>query len=189
MTQPPRLIVFSGLPGSGKSTLARRLAQHLGAAYLRIDSIEAALLNATGQAATVEGYAVAYALAADQLELGLNVLADCVNPLEVTRDAWAAVAAGASCPLVNIEVVCSDVAEHRRRVETRQADSANHAGRWQPPTPGRKYRPEQANINPGPLQEWCWTRRATRPTRCLRACWQNWTTERGPGALKRGRRN
>ena len=134
MTQPPRLIVFSGLPGSGKSTLARRLAQHLGAAYLRIDSIEAALLNATGQAATVEGYAVAYALAADQLELGLNVLADCVNPLEVTRDAWAAVAAGASCPLVNIEVVCSDVAEHRRRVETRQADSANHAGRWQPPT-------------------------------------------------------
>ena len=134
MSQPARLIVFSGLPGSGKSTVARLLARHLGAAYLRIDSIEAALLNATGHPATVEGYMVAYALAADQLELGLDVVVDCVNPLQITRDAWAAVSAGAGGPLVNVEVVCSDVAEHQRRVETRQADSANHTGRWQPPT-------------------------------------------------------
>ncbi|WP_407571216.1 AAA family ATPase [Deinococcus altitudinis] len=129
-----QMIVFSGLPGSGKSTLARRLAGHLGAAYLRIDSVEAALLNATGHPASVEGYMVAYTLAADQLELGLDVVADCVNPLQVTRDAWAAVATRAGCPLLNIEVVCSDVAEHRRRVETRQADPATHAGQWQPPT-------------------------------------------------------
>ena len=134
MSKPAQLIVFSGLPGSGKSTLARLLARHLGAAYLRVDSIEAALLNATGHPATVEGYMVAYALAADQLELGLTVVADCVNPLGVTRDAWAAVAAEADSPLVNIEVVCSDVAEHRRRIETRLADLANHAGQWQPPT-------------------------------------------------------
>lgn len=128
MSAPPQLIVFSGLPGSGKSTLARLLAQHLGAAYLRIDSIEAALLNTTGHRATVEGYAVAYALAADHLHLGMVVVADCVNPLEVTRDAWAAVAAEVGCPLLNIEVVRSDPAEHRRRVEARRADSATHAG-------------------------------------------------------------
>ncbi|MGY2892898.1 AAA family ATPase [Deinococcus sp. UYEF24] len=135
----PTLHVFSGLPGSGKSTVARLLARHLGAAYLRVDSIEAALLNATGRPATIEGYMVAYALAADGLELGLDVVADCVNPLRVTREAWAAVAAGvgntaAGCPIMNIEVVCSDVAEHQRRVETRQADRANHVGKWQPPT-------------------------------------------------------
>lgn len=129
-----QLVVFSGLPGSGKSTLAWRLARHLGAAYLRIDSIEAALLNATGRRATVEGYSVAYALAADHLGLGMSTVIDCVNPLEITRDAWAAVAADAGCPLLNIEVVCSDPAEHRRRVETRQADVATHAGQWQPPT-------------------------------------------------------
>ncbi len=135
MSQPPQLIVFSGLPGSGKSTLARHLLdQHLGAAYLRIDSIEAALLNATGHRVTVEGYAVAYALAADHLHLGMVVVADCVNPLDVTWEAWAAVAAKVGCPLTNIEVVCSDPAGHRRRVETRQADSANHTGQWQPPT-------------------------------------------------------
>ena len=134
MSRPAQLIVFSGLPGSGKSTVARLLARHLRAVYLRIDSIEAALLNATGRPVDVEGYTVAYALAADQLGLGLNVVADCVNPLEVTRDAWAAVAAEAGCPILNIEVVCSDPNEHQRRVEARQADSANHAGQWQPPT-------------------------------------------------------
>ena len=53
MSELQQLIVFSGLPGSGKSTLARRLARHLSAVYLRVDSIEAALLNATGRPATV----------------------------------------------------------------------------------------------------------------------------------------
>ena len=43
-------------------------------------------------------------------------------------------AAKAGRPLLNIEVVYSDPTEHRRRVETRQANSATHAGQWQPPT-------------------------------------------------------
>jgi len=39
----PKLFIFSGLPGTGKTTLSRQLAQHVGAAYLRIDTIEQAL--------------------------------------------------------------------------------------------------------------------------------------------------
>ena len=49
-------------------------------------------------------------------------MADCVNPLPVTRVAWREVAATASSPIVEIEIVCSDPAEHRHRVETRQID-------------------------------------------------------------------
>ena len=37
------LIAFAGLSGAGKTTIARILAQRLGAAYLRIDTIEQAL--------------------------------------------------------------------------------------------------------------------------------------------------
>ncbi|MDB5046729.1 MAG: kinase [Deinococcus sp.] len=127
------LIVFSGLPGSGKSTLAHALATHLNAVYLRLDTIEAALLNAGLPSVGVEGYAVAYALAADALRLGQTVVADCVNPLTVTREAWQAVARNMSSRMLDLEVICSDRQEHRRRVETRQADEGNWAGRWQPP--------------------------------------------------------
>lgn len=64
----------------------------------------------------------AYELAADNLRNGLSVIADSVNPLPVSRDAWRAVAERLAVDAVEIEITCSDAAEHRRRVETRRAD-------------------------------------------------------------------
>lgn len=128
------LIVLCGLPGTGKSTLARALARDLRAAHLRVDSVEAALLNAGMNSVTVEGYAALYAVAADQLSVGLPVIVDLVNPVTATRTAWADVAAHACVKLVNVEITCSDPAEHRRRVETRHADAGTHIGRWTSPT-------------------------------------------------------
>jgi predicted kinase len=116
------LVIFGGLPGTGKSTLALRLAGELGAVYLRIDTIERALVDGD-EARDVgeEGYRVAYAVAGDNLRLGHTVIADSVNPLVITREAWRNVAACAGVDAVEIEVICSDRAEHRRRVETRAA--------------------------------------------------------------------
>jgi predicted kinase len=108
------LYVFGGLPGTGKSTLALRLARETGAFYLRIDTVEDAL-----GVAGPEGYVVAYRIAVDNLRLGRSVIADCVNPVRATREAWRAVAAECEVPMTEIELVCSDSAEHRRRVEAR----------------------------------------------------------------------
>ncbi len=119
------LIVFGGLPGVGKTTVARAVSRALKAVYLRIDSVEQAL-RGEGVKVWGEGYAAAYAVAADNLALGRVVLADCVNPLPLTRDAWAAVAAKAGARLVEIELICSDVQEHRGRVEARLADIPGH---------------------------------------------------------------
>jgi len=117
------LIALGGLPGTGKTTIARELARRLRAVYLRIDSIVQAL-RASGMAEPMNdaGYRVAYRVAEDNLRAGMTVIADSVNPLPITREAWRAVAARAGVRVVEIEVTCSDAEEHRRRVESRIAD-------------------------------------------------------------------
>ncbi len=113
-------IIFAGLPGCGKSTIAQALAKRLGAAYLRIDSIEHAILDAQIEPGAA-GYLVAYRLAADNLRSGLMVIADSMNPLQITRDAYRRVAEQAGVAFLEVELICSDKIEHRRRVETRSA--------------------------------------------------------------------
>jgi predicted kinase len=120
------LIIFAGLPGTGKTSIARELACRLGALYVRIDSIEQAIRESSAITGSLDdaGYRVGYAVAEDNLRLGRTVVADSVNPLGLTRDAWVDVADRAQVRAVEIEVVCSDPREHRRRVETRAADIA-----------------------------------------------------------------
>ena len=134
------LIVFSGLSGTGKTTIARELARQIDAVYLRIDSIEQAL-RGQGAAVEGEGYAIAHAIAEDNLRLGHVVVADCVNPWPLTRDAWRAVAARAGVPSIDVEIVCSDAAEHRRRVERRQPDIDGHVLPTWAETVARDYHP------------------------------------------------
>lgn len=120
----PTLYSFAGLPGTGKSTLARSLAGDCRAVYLRIDTIEQAARDA-GLLRGPEGYLIAYAVAVDNLRSGRNVVADSVNPLGITRNAWRDVAERCKSGFVEIEVICSDAAEHQSRVEARSTDIPN----------------------------------------------------------------
>ncbi len=113
------LYIFSGLPGVGKSHLAMFLAQSIGATYIRADSIEQAMRNEGISEIDGKGYQVAYSVAADNLRLGHSVVADSVNPWQLTREAWRQVARSTATDYRDIEVICSSISEHRHRVENR----------------------------------------------------------------------
>ena len=92
-----------------------------------------------------EGYAVAYAIAENNLRVGRLVVADSVNPWTLTREAWRAVAQRTGVRAVDVEIVCSDQAEHRRRVLTRTADIPNHRLPTWRDVIERDYQPWQDN--------------------------------------------
>ena len=126
------LIALGGLPGAGKSALAGSLARRIGAVHLRIDTLEVLSMRDRMEqhrasrrcgtpASGPEGYLAARDLAEDNLRVGRTVIVDSVNPLAITRAYWHRAAARREVELLEIEVVCSDAAQNRRRVESRDA--------------------------------------------------------------------
>ena len=119
------LFIFSGLPAVGKSTLAKRIAQKYQAAYFRIDTIEQGLRDLCKINVQGEGYRLAYRIVADNLILGNNVVTDSCNPITLTRKEWEEIATQNGCKYINIEIVCSNLTEHKKRVETRVSEIEN----------------------------------------------------------------
>lgn len=123
----PTLYIFAGLPASGKTTLAERLAAEIGALFLRIDTVEQGLRDLCSFDVQGEGYRLSYRIAKDNLLLGHDVVADSCNPLRMTRDEWQEVAVEAGAEHQNIEVICSDKAQHKQRAATRSCSITNLA--------------------------------------------------------------
>jgi predicted kinase len=81
------------------------LARQLEATYVRIDTIEQAVRGSRNFSGAIYdvGYCVGNSVAEENLRLGRNVIADAVNPVQIARDAWRAVASRAGARAVEIE--------------------------------------------------------------------------------------
>ena len=122
-------MVIGGLPAVGKTAVCRALLGERPMTppmtWLRVDSIEQALRRSGEMAPDMPGgagYYAAAAVAGDVLSTGGDVLVECVNPLPITRRLWERTAVDAGSRLLQVELVCSDRDEHRRRVEQRVSD-------------------------------------------------------------------
>lgn len=135
-----RLIVVGGLPGTGKTTLSRMLVPELRAAYLRVDVVETPLQRA-GISVGVLGYEMVREVARSNLELGVSVVVDLVNPVPGTRQIWRGLAADTDSDLVVFECYLPDASEHRRRVKARKPDLDGQVLPTWAEVAGREYSP------------------------------------------------
>lgn len=119
------LYAFSGLPGSGKTTLAKELSKIIGTTYIRIDTLEQGIKDLCRIDVQGEGYELSYSIIADNLIVGNSVVVDSCNPIKLTRNAYEKVAAGNNSRCINIEILCSDKTEHKKRIEIRNYDIKN----------------------------------------------------------------
>jgi predicted kinase len=122
------LVVLSGLPGTGKSTIAKLLVANRSATYVRVDEIESVLIreSSLGRDIGPVGYIIAFSIARSNLACGNLVVGDSVNPVPESRQGWRNAAEESGATVLEVEVVCSDEGEHRRRVEARSADIVDH---------------------------------------------------------------
>ena len=131
--------------------LVRGVADAIGATYLRIDTIESAIVaTLMPYRDNPVGYVVAERVAANQLVAGRDVVADAVNGVAAARGGWVALAARTGAALRFVEVRCSDVAEHRRRVEAREPEMPGHRVPTWEQVLRRRYEPWPPEL-PGPL--------------------------------------
>ena len=135
------LIVVGGLPGVGKTTVAREVARQLPAAHLRIDTFEVALVRLGLLPAgdvSAQGYELALAAADTCLRAGTDVVVDAVFDVAAARRPFRELGAGLGVPVHWLRLVCTDRAEHRRRVTDRVADLPGHVVPSWPAVEGRR---------------------------------------------------
>lgn len=117
-----RLIVLSGLPGTGKTSAASSLANRLRVVHLSIDAVEESIMAAglpPGWTVGVAAYEAVRTMAELNLSLGHDVVVDAVNDSEDARQTWRNAARNTRSRLIFVHLVCSDAAEHRRRLTGR----------------------------------------------------------------------
>jgi len=118
-----RLIVFSGLPGTGKSTLAEAAGQQLQVPVFAADWLLGSLTPFGGyhlDDLLKIGAELLTTLAFRQLELGQSAILDFPAEDLATRTRWRTLAHTAAAEFRVVVCVCSDLNQHRTRLERRQ---------------------------------------------------------------------
>ncbi len=115
------LIVMRGYPGTGKSTIARLLAAALQATLIDRDIIRQMAVDLLGDSPQVGhfSYELVFALAREQLRLGLNVVVDTPLTYRATYEQCKELAQAFHTPMLVVHCQCPPEVQ-KRRLEDRK---------------------------------------------------------------------
>jgi predicted kinase len=119
-------IAMRGYPGTGKSTIARLLASSLHAPLIDRDILRQAAVDTFGNVPQVGSfsYGLMFALAREQLKLGLSVVVDTPLTYRRTYESCLEIASECSTPLLVVHCQCPpEVQKHR--LEERKGQVSN----------------------------------------------------------------
>jgi predicted kinase len=133
-------IVMRGYPGTGKSTIARAIAAALHAALIDRDVIRQKAVDIFGDLPEVGrfSYELMFALASEQLSLGLSVVVDMPLTYRTTFEQSKALAREFSVPMLVVHCQCSPEVQKRRlegrkgKVSEFQITSWEEWEQWKP---------------------------------------------------------
>ena len=129
-----------GYPGTGKSTIARAIAAALHAPLLDRDVIRQKAVDIFGDVAGVGrfSYELMFALAREQLQLGLSIVMDTPLTYRTTYEQAQALARAFHIPMLVVHCQCSSEVQKRRlegrkgKVSEFQITSWEEWLRWKP---------------------------------------------------------
>ncbi|GMO13397.1 MAG: hypothetical protein Ta2E_02760 [Mycoplasmoidaceae bacterium] len=114
------LIIFSGAQKTGKTTIAKSVCKKIHAAYISNSSTLNDKTEYNDMCSRVE----------DNIKNGVSVVIDSIDNVSQNEAKWKSLALNHNIDYGNVEIICSDYEEWKKRIDTKSCDHSALKAMW-----------------------------------------------------------